>query len=405
MSRSRRLSWGLLDQILSSASNVLVVFAVARVSGIDEFGLISLLIVVLTTAVAIGRGTLGTPLLLSGHEAADEQQRHAGYALSVALASGVGVALVVLLVGGSVGRPLVAIPLAVAAPLVLAQDTLRFAAFGRGDQVQAVWSDGLWAAISLVALAVTWFWRDLLSPAQVLWAWVSGALLALSVLLWRHGVRPRIAGLGTWWTTSAAHRVRYGLEAGIGATSALVVVLIASQLIDAGSVAALRGAGTLMGPLSILFSAIPLVVVPEAVRHGDPRRTWRLLWRAATLMSAAALTFGLASLLVPAAWGELLLGDSWSVVAPLLPFTGWEYAALAWVSVCYTALRAEQRSQALLSLRVVHASTSILLAAAAAATGGTARAVSIALAVTASVVAVAAVGSVRMRLRSNTALG
>jgi hypothetical protein len=105
-------------------------------------------------------------------------------------------------------------------------------------------------------------------------------------------------------------------------------------------------------------------------------------------MSLLALAVGSIGLWLPPAIGASVLGATWTVAAPLLPITGTEYAALAWVSVMYTALRSQGRSHALLKTRIFHAGISLTLAVGAAAVWREAVWVAVALAVAAIVSAV-----------------
>ncbi|HEX2399951.1 MAG TPA: hypothetical protein VHJ79_08190, partial [Mycobacterium sp.] len=68
---TRRGWYGLLDQVFSSLSNGLILFAVAVVSTAEDFGLISLLLMLLTAGVGCMRGALGTPLLLKAADGID----------------------------------------------------------------------------------------------------------------------------------------------------------------------------------------------------------------------------------------------------------------------------------------------------------------------------------------------
>jgi O-antigen/teichoic acid export membrane protein len=175
----------------------------------------------------------------------------------------------------------------------------------------------------------------------------------------------------------------------MGALTALVVVSVASAIIGPDASAALRGAGTLLGPLSVVMAAVPLAVVPDTSRsERGSEATWAALRRIGWMLSGLALTVGLVAAVLPDSLGTVLLGATWTVAAPLLPITGLEYAGLAWVSVTYTLLRALGRSSALLKARCVHSALSLGLALTAAALWGTAAAVACALVVTAFVVAV-----------------
>ena len=56
-----------VDQMLSSASNALMVFVLAQVLSAGQFGIIGLLITTVGVCMGFDRGALGTPLLLTSN--------------------------------------------------------------------------------------------------------------------------------------------------------------------------------------------------------------------------------------------------------------------------------------------------------------------------------------------------
>lgn len=385
-----RMSLGLVDQVLSSASNVLVVFAFARASSVDDFGAFSLALAALTTTVATGRGLLGTPIaLLSG---LPEQLRcEAEHALGFAVWVGVAASGLITAVAVISHAPWPTYVLALAAPFVLLQDTARFFCISAGQPTRAVWSDGLWALGSALLLLLTWIFPRHMSGAFLLSVWAGLAGLVTFVILAPLHLVPRFSGLFIWWRGSLHDRLRFGAEAMIGAMSTLIVLAVATAALGISASAALRGAGTLLGPLAILMSAITLAVVPELRRRGalSAAAIGPPLRNIAILMSVFSLALGLFALAVPRAWGELILGDSWNVVRPLLPITASEYALLAWLSAAGGGIRAQGRSSDLLRLQLVFAGSAVVLPSIAVILGGSVRMVAIALVVAAGIAAVA----------------
>lgn len=386
-----RLSLGLMDQVLSSASNVLIVFAIARVSSVNDFGSVVLTIAALTTVMATCRGFLGTPIALSSShpERIHDETTHAMAAAAlVGLVGGMSLAIVGLLVGAPPATYVVAL----AMPIVLLQDVARYQCIAVGRPRLAVAADGLWAVGSLSLLAVTWFIRDWVSAPSLLAGWAGLGLVALLVISVPQGLRPRIKGFGGWWAYSFHDRLRFGAEAAIGATTSFVMLGSATAIIGVNAAAALRGAGTVLGPLSILMSAIPLAVVPELRRRRllTSVELWVFLRKIAVAMSSAAVAVGVLSFFVPDGLGRAFLGESWSVVRPLLPITATEYAALAWLSAAAGGLRVQARSGPLLRIRLVFALLTLLAGSAAAVIWGQAVAVAWALALAAGVAAVVA---------------
>ena len=177
---------------------------------------------------------------------------------------------------------------------------------------------------------------------------------------------------------------RYGLEAGLQQINVIVITSIATAAIGASAAASLRGASTILSPLAVLLSALPLVIIPESVRSGtSARAVWRKLCRIGFVGSFAVVTVGPALVLLPARVGELILGDSWDYVRVVLPIVSIEYAALVWSSIATSFLRFQGKSGQLLAATVAYCVTSIALCTASAFVIGTAAGVAAGLAVSA----------------------
>lgn len=383
-----RLTLSIFDQVLSSASNVLVIFAVAGVSSVEEFGAVSLAFAALTTVMAMGRGLLGTPIaLLSGDP--DKLRSETPHALGAAVWAGVCASGLIALMATLTRAPMSTYLLAVAAPMVLVQDTSRYFCISSGHPKRAVLSDGIWALGSAVLLLATWIGPEGMDIGSLLGVWACLTMVAMLAILLPLRLLPRFTGLLAWWRSEVRDRLRFGAEGLIGATSSFLVLGIVTAIIGTTATAALRGAGTVLGPLSILMSAIPLAMVPELRRRGKPSvaSVWRPLRNLAIPMSAFAIAIGAIALAVPQAWGELILGDSWTVVRPLLPITATEYAALAWLAAARGGIRALGRSSDLLILQLVFAGSSIAFGSLAAIVSGSIRMVAIALSIAAVVAA------------------
>lgn len=382
MAGNRRMVLGFADQIVSSLSNVFVVLAVARVSEIEVFGIITLVLTAITTALVVARGSFGTSILLmsgSAHKTVTAEARHA---VAGALLLGFAVGLCIAIAGLLTGLMAIMLPLALAAPLVLAQDVQRYGSMSDGrPQLALIW-DGLWALGSALILSLTWLTPGALNSAGILSGWAGLAGVSLMGLTVAGNFAPRFIGLVAWFRGTVGDRVRFGLEAGVGAVGSLLVASIGVAIIGATAAAALRGAGTILGPLNVLMSAMPLAVIPEVARRGyGLRDTWRVLARLSFGMSALALLVGSMGFIIPDEIGHQLLGPSWAAVAPILPITGIEYAGLAWVSSVFSALRSQGESVALLRARIVFTVCSTVLSVGAAFYWNTVRAMAIGLAV------------------------
>jgi hypothetical protein len=245
--------------------------------------------------------------------------------------------------------------LGITCPLVLAQDVLRFAAMALGLPGRALIWDGAWAAASLLALIGAWSGWLVKDSISALAVWGAGAAFSLAGLSLTGGVWPRLSQISAWIVRNARQRIAFGLESSVGALSTVLVFGIASYTLGDVATAALRGAGTVFGPLSIVMSALPLFIVPESVREGrDMSSTWNRLRRPGIALSMMSLCTGIVGFVLPDKLGQIVLGATWGVAKPLLPITALEYSLAVWLSCLFTALRSAGRGTALLRLRVLY---------------------------------------------------
>ncbi len=351
-SRLPYIGVGLVDQAFSSVSNTGIVFAVARVSEVRSFGSISFALAAVFTTLAISRGTLGVPISLFG----DRPEKLGGetnHALAVAGSIGLVVSLLSIPLGLTAGGPAMAAALCLASPAVLMQDVCRFYVVAASRPWVAVMADGLWACSTLLLLLTTFAPHPPFNSLALVVGWSMSAGLSLILIMSVGRVFPRVRGTLVWLRESSFHRVRFGLDAAAGATGSFVLVGLAGVWLGAEAIAALRGAATVLGPIAVLISATQLSVVPELRRRNlSVDALWSRLWRIALPMSSISLTIGIASMLVPATWGEIILGNSWGVVRGLLPITGAEYGAVCWIAAISAGLTVRGRSGARLRLGI-----------------------------------------------------
>ncbi|WP_461165896.1 hypothetical protein [Tsukamurella serpentis] len=392
---------GSADQVFASLSNGLILYALAVVTGVDDFGFLSLLFTFLAAGIGLLRGALGTPLLLAADRGADGVHAEGRFAVSVAAGAGlvVGAIIVVWTVAG--GHPQ-AIVLGVVAPFVMMQDCLRYVAIGSGaPRVAATW-DGLWFAGSAALLVTAWFVPSSLDQGVLISGWAVLGLVAAAGMAVRLRIRPRIAGLVQWCREDLWHRVRFGLDAGLEQLGVLAVLLISGAVIGNASAGALRGAVAVLAPFAVLTAAIPLVVIPAARRSGAAgERTWSLLLKIAVVSAAGALIFGLVAAALPASIGRLLLGETFLPARPVIAVMAVEYAISALLFAISTWLRALKLSRDLLVMKLAHVALALALCTGAAFVLHTALAVAVAIAVsTAIIVAVALIALRPWRPRS-----
>ena len=343
-----------VDQVLSSASNALMVFVLAQVSSAGQFGIIGLLISVLAFCITFDRGALGTPLLLTSNLTNRQIVAESNYALTWSLYTGAVGGFLILTLGAVCHHPWIGLAFAVALPVVLAQDVLRLTAIALGRPGLAVVADALWAAPMLGIFVANLFGvRE--SAEFSLYLWALSGLVSAGILAFQLGIAPQYSRILDWWRTDWPARLRFGIAVGaVGQIGGVFVTL--ATVATAGSVAAagIRGAVTLFGPIATLLSALPMVFVPHAVRTGNSvGDQWRLVSRTSVATSALTVVATGCLMAMPARLGAAILGASWPATLSVLPYIGVSTAALCWVAGVLAVFLSRGGSRTVLRLNML----------------------------------------------------
>jgi O-antigen/teichoic acid export membrane protein len=325
--RSRAI-WTLVDQLLSSGTNSILMFVVAREVSKAEFGAFSVAFAVFAVVIGFSRAAGAQPLSIRYAGAPDRvfagaAARATGAALVLGLLCGAGCALVGAVLGGAIGSALVTLGLVL--PGLLVQDQWRQVFFAQGRPAAAAANDGVWAVVQVVGVALL-LGRHVALAGPMLLAW--GAAAAVAALI-------GVAQAGFWPVPSQAldwvreHRDLGGYLAleyvtVQGALNASLLIIGAVGAVEL--VGALRGVQTLLGPTTILAMGLISWAVPEFSRRGDLTAAARM--RAAFLLSAAVVAVGVVwglGFLVAGTLqvgghplGQTLLGDTWPQTHHLL---------------------------------------------------------------------------------------
>ena len=273
-SPAKRRGWyWLLDQVVSSLSNGLILFAVAVVSTAEDFGLIPLLLMLLTAGVGCMRGALGTPLLLKAADGIDHIRR--GGVLrgnrSIGGQSSTGGRYVAVAQGSrawntdhphrnrhtsgdGAGRP--AIRRHLGRPAARCRDLGRILVSRLGGP----------AGVDMGGHQI----RRCQRPHRGLDR-AGGRRTPRS----RHqpALAARFRGFFRWLATGWQHRLRYGIHAGLEQGGLFIAMALVTFVVGPLATAALRGAMALMAPLAILTSALRSSWYRKA--RGVPRRASR----------------------------------------------------------------------------------------------------------------------------------
>lgn len=316
---ARKWLLGIVDQAVSSSSNLAITVMAARTLDPEEFGGFAFVMAVCIVAGGLARALALEPLLVRGGDnPRDALQAMAGAVMGLGALAGLGCLLAGALLDGGSGPALIALGLSL--PLLFLQDGWRHAAFADGHPQRALVVDLVWLA--LLALAVPLLTQGSPTAATFMVAWAASGAVSAVIGALHVRVFPRVS-LGVQWVRSnldlGGPFVLEFLAAGGAAYAGLGLLGVTSGLAAVGAV---RVGQTVFGPINVLYMGIYLTLVPEGARlRGDGSALRRAMsWASATLVAVASLATTIAYLL-PAGIGEAFFGESWSqahsVVVPL----------------------------------------------------------------------------------------
>lgn len=319
----RRAGWNLGDQMISSLTNAVLSFMVARSVSEESFGGFSIAFTVFALAVSGSRAISTSPLNIRFSDATPVEARRvasqsAGNALTLGLVVGAVSVVLGLFLPGALGESLLA--LGVVMPALLVQDAYRYVFFARGVPAKAALNDSVWGVLQISAVALLLV-ADLgaVGPLLLAWGLSAAAAAALGVYQARAAPEP----LRAWsWVREHIDLTRYKLGtfavAQGGLQGAILAIGTISSIVTVG---ALRGAQILLAPTVVLVVAAANFAVPELARRRDRLNSRRWALAALGISSFVALlgfVWGLIFLLAPDELGAYLLGDTWNGTSTIL---------------------------------------------------------------------------------------
>ena len=345
--------YGLISQIASSATSFVVLVTLARLQSAVEFGWTALTIASVMAITGVCRSCFGTPVALAAGDPARLAQESkfsatAPTALAIIAATPCALALLIL------HQPLGA-AVALVAPVVLFQDALRQIGIAANRPRLTATSDILRVVLVAVVLGVStatpvpeW------TPVA---AWGIGALVMGVIQARILGWLPFSDPLWQYWNETRGARLALLGDSVMVQATPLATSLIVGSALGPVALSAFRGTGTLLGPVSILMTTIPLIALPALSRAKESSFTAvaRAAAPTAGLVSGMCLLFAVAALLLPDAIGTEILGASWEPTSTVLPIVALQYATQPWTILATITFKLGRQLSALLLLRMTNA--------------------------------------------------
>jgi O-antigen/teichoic acid export membrane protein len=315
-----RAGGAVVDQVLSSGTQLLLIVLVARQADPTTFGAVSLAL--LTSGVLLGvvRAGVGEVTLLrcraNPSAAWSEGRRGLFLALLAGAVVALGLAAASVVVGGQVGHFLLV--MAIAPLLVYPQDILRYVAYGAGRVQDAIVGDATWLVVQVAVSAAVIATGDA-TPTRLVLAWIAGAgagalALALPRRLW-----PRPFAVSHWWAQERARAGGFLADFLVSSGLWQGAFLLLGVLMSLEELGALRVAIVSVSPLSNLLAGVrALSLAYLAGLRAHPARAGRRAAQIGLALAGAAAVYGAGLMLLPDAWGSELFGETWTEAASLV---------------------------------------------------------------------------------------
>lgn len=316
MARRKQALWALADQMLSSASNFLLLIVVIRSSSATEAGAFGLAYATFFLLLMLGRAVSGDPMNVRHVSlGADAWRCSASRALGVSLCASLVLAVCLAAVAWATAGPLSAslAVLAAGLPGLLLQDTLRLCHFAAGDARSACMNDTWFLGIQIGLFAGLLTWASP-SPVALLLAWGAAGTAAGSIGLVRSRLMPNVRSTRAWLGEhrdlivpfAADYMTNRGAEQGASVATSTFGGLAA--------LGAVTSARTIFAPATTVQTGLNAYLLPEIARlriEGRAREVRSRMWALVWVSSALMLCTGAAAALVPPSVGDAVLGENW----------------------------------------------------------------------------------------------
>lgn len=354
-----RFPSGLVSQVLASGTNFILLITLARSQEAGSFGWSALAIAVVTALVGISRSVFGTSIALAADSASHLRAEGRFGGTASLLATTLFMAPVALLAFGREEWQIAVV--ALGAPFVVFQDTLRQVCFSSCVPHLAMKAD--LARILLVALPGVGTTFVTIPSALSVGIWWGSALVTGLYLAVRLGWRPYFRSLVVHWQRTAEQRFSLLGDSLLVQLTPVVNSFLIGSALSAVALSAFRGGSTLLGPISILLTAVPLLMMPRIVREGSPTfaHAMQRLRPINVALSAACLVIAAGAPFVPAPLGKMVLGDSWLPTQTILPLLAMQFALQPWALSVTTGLKLIGRTRLLVPLRLARSTGLILV--------------------------------------------
>jgi O-antigen/teichoic acid export membrane protein len=353
----RRALAALSDQVISSLTNYVVLFAALRTLSVGDLGIFTFAYTSSLFLITVIRGLALEPLLIR-FTVSDSASRGRATAAAAGASLLIGLFTLVLVLPFATlahnGIRSAFVGFAVSLPVLLLQDVWRHHLFAAKRPWAAAANDAACLLCTAVLTIAVLHTMSHPSVGALLLCWGGGGTAgALLGMLQAHEL-PRLDRAWAWLRSNRDLGPALAGERSAESSAAQLSFMLVGVLASTVALGQLGAARAIMAPATTLTTSMAIFGVPEAARlRARPKALTRFaagisaVTCLAVLGSTAVLLFG------PEWIGETLAGKNWHVAKTLIvPVTIWTAAAGARRGPS-VALRALERGRILLALSIV----------------------------------------------------
>lgn len=319
---TRRASWGLADQALTSVGNILLAVVVARSASASELGALGVALSVYVLSLVIARAYCGEPLLLglanrweSSGITGGTCSAAAGAAVLLGAGLSIPAAAVGFLFGGSVSGATTV--LALMLPFLILQDTYRLWFFSLEQPDKAAALDGLWLALQgLLFYLLVHFKGAGLNSLLLAWGTAAAVSSLLGRVMTAQPVKLRFGRKYLRGHATESRLLAADAMLALGPTQVALILIAAVVSLDVAGV--LRAGLIVLGPVSVVAQSVSYSFIqPLRRRIGQRQPITRPCAALACIMAGVAALWALVVATTPA-WIGAIVGRGLTTAQPAL---------------------------------------------------------------------------------------
>lgn len=336
-SRMRRFARLIISNGMVSIVSMMLTFAVSRSGGLEALG-----------QFAVGYAILSLAQVLVREMCLNVAMRHAKSVQAAAWAISRVVVIAAPVAGGVAiwgfyAQSALVSALAFAIPAFVIYDFLRFWTASSQAGMKPLLCDLIIGVTVVLSFLATELYS--VDASAVVFAWGISLYLAACLVYFSSP----LFRFRSWNARFDRSTFVFGLQGLFGAGSVHVAFFLLGAFFSPSIVGALRGATTFSGPGNLVTSTVQGGAISPiaATKVGSSARK-RAMFTWAALSASVNAPLLILTAIVAAYWGDVLLGDAWLAVAPLLPWILLDAGINSLVPATYAAHRADNQAKRVL---------------------------------------------------------